>query len=284
MHIGFIGLGRMGQAMAGNLAAAGHQVTAWNRSPVPADNLHGVEIVRDPAAAMAVDVVFSMLADDSALRTVLIEGKLLDRASPGLVHVNAATISVALAEELTALHAQKGVSYVAAPVFGRPDVAAAAKLNIVAAGPAADLDRVQPLLAVLGQRVFVMGDRPAQANAAKIAGNMMLAMAIEAMAEAVTLTAGHGIDRQPFLDLMLSTLFSGRAYESYAPKIIAGDYTAGFRLALGLKDLRLATEAGAAAGRPLPMLDAVRRQMQAAADAGLGDQDWSAVADYTQKG
>jgi len=278
MDIGFIGLGRMGLAMARNLAAAVHQVRAWNRSPVAADAITGGVIVATPQEAFAADVVFTMLSDDAAIREVILEAKLLDHARHGAVHVVAATISVAFAEELAAVHEVRGVGYVSAPVFGRPDVAEAAKLNIIAAGAADAIARVQPLFAVIGQRVFLMGDDPKQANAAKVAGNMMIAMAIEAMAEAVAITEAHGVDRKVFLNLMTQTLFGGRVYENYGGKIVSGDYEAGFRLTLGLKDLRLATEAGEAWGAALPMLDVVREQMNVAAAAGMGDQDWAALA------
>ena len=284
MQIGFVGLGRMGLAMARNLANAGYQIRAWNRSPVDPGAIPGAQIVATPAEAFQTDVVFTMLSDDAAISTVFQDHRPLDAARPGLVHVVTATISVAFAEELTALHANAGIGFVSAPVFGRPDVAEAAKLNVMAAGHPDAIARVRPLLDVIGQRVFVMGDAPKQANAAKIAGNMMIAMAIEALAEAVVVTGAHGVERPAFVDLMLQTLFGCRAYQNYGGKILADDYEAGFRLALGLKDLRLATEAGATANRNLPMLDAVRDQMTRAAEAGMLDRDWSALADYTMRG
>lgn len=280
MDIGFIGLGRMGLAIARNLDEAGHRVRAWNRSPVAGDAIPGGTIVGTPGDVFDADVVFTMVSDDAAIRTVLQDGAVLDHARDGLVHVVTSTISVDFAGELAALHAARGIAYVSAPVFGRPDVAEAAKLNIVAAGAADALARVAPLFEVIGQRVFRMGEDPRQANAAKIAGNMMIAMAIEAMAEGVALAGAHGVDRTLFLDLVLQTLFAGRVYEGYGSKIQAGDYAPGFTLALGLKDLRLATAAGGAFGKPLPMLDAVSAQMRAALDAGRADQDWSAVADH----
>jgi len=284
MDIGFIGLGRMGIAIARNLAAAGHAVHAWNRSPVPPDTIPGGTIVATPAEAFDADAVFTMLSDDAAIRAVVLDSGALDHMRPGLVHVVTATISVAFAEELTSVHEARGIGYVSAPVFGRPDVAEAAKLNIMAAGAPDALEKVHPLFAVIGQRVFVMGKDPKQANAAKIAGNMMIAMAIEAIAEGVVITEAQGVDRKAFLDLMTQTLFGCRAYENYGGKVLANDYEPGFRLDLGLKDLRLATEAGKASGKHLPMLDIVRNQMSAASDAGMGDRDWSALADHILHG
>lgn len=281
MDVGFIGLGRMGLGMARNIIGAGHRVRAWNRSPVDAARTRGIDIVGSPEEALRTDVVFTMLSDDAAVRDVLLVPDLLAGARRGLVHVVTATISVAFADELAAAHAARSVGYVSAPVFGRPDVAEAGQLNVVAAGKPEALDRVQPLLDAIGRRTFRMGDEPRHANAAKIAGNMMIAMAIEALAEAVLVTEPHGVTPAAFLDLMVNTLFGCRAYENYGGKIVGGDYDAGFRLALGLKDLRLATAAAETAGRPTPMLDAVRDQMQATDAAGMGDRDWSAIAAYT---
>ncbi|WP_404477732.1 NAD(P)-dependent oxidoreductase [Novosphingobium sp. BL-52-GroH] len=279
MDIGFVGLGRMGLAMASNLGRAGHRVRAWNRSPVPADAVPNGVIVATPQEAFDADVVFTMLSDDAAIREVVLDGDLLSRARQGLVHVVAATISVGFADELAQVHAAQGLGYVSAPVFGRPEVAEAAQLNIIAAGASDSIARVAPLFEVIGRRVFTMGEHPRAANASKVAGNMMIAMAIEAMAEAVAITEAHGVERGAFLDLMTQTLFGCRAYENYAGKIVSGDYEPGFRLALGLKDLRLATAAGDASGKVLPMLDAVHGQMSAALAAGRSDDDWSAMAE-----
>lgn len=284
MEIGFIGLGNMGLAMARNLVGAGHRLRAWNRTPTPPDALPGATLVETPAEAFAAEVVFTMLADDAAIRAVLLDSGVLATAAPGTVHVVSATISPTLATELEALHAAAGLGYLSAPVFGRPDAAATAQLSILAAGDPVTLAKVRPLFDVIGRRTFVLGERPAQANIAKLAGNMMIAMAIESMAEAVALTEAHGIDRATFLDLLLQTLFGCRVYETYGHKIASGDYSAGFRMSLGLKDLRLATEAADHVDAPLVMLNAVRARMTAAVEAGLGDRDWSGIADYGLQG
>ena len=278
MEIGFIGLGRMGVAIARNLAGAGHRLRVWNRSPVAPDTIPGAEVVADAADAFDADIVFTMLSDDAAIRDVVLGPDLLVRARPGLVHVVTATISVDFADELADAHARCGLGFVSAPVFGRPDVAEAAKLNVMVAGVPDAVERVRPLLEAIGQRLFVMGEKPRQANAAKIAGNMMITMAIEAMAEALVLTSRHGLAPELFFDLILNTLFAGRSYQTYSEKIMRGDFEAGFRAALGLKDLGLAA---AAAGTPLPMLDAVHARMAEAVSAGFGDKDWSIMADYT---
>ncbi len=278
MKIGFIGLGAMGRAMANNLAAAGHEVRAWNRSGGGVD---GVTMVGSPAEAFAADAVMTMLSDDDAIRSVILAPGLLAHAPAGLVHVVTSTISVAFAHELVAAHAGAAVGYVSAPVLGRPDVAAKGELNIIAGGDPEALDRVRPILDVIGHRVWDVGREAPTANAAKIACNMMITMAIEAMAEAVVLTEANGLERERFFELILGTLFGSRSYQVYSAKIAENDYKPGFKATLGLKDLRLAHEAATGAGRALPMLDAVHGRMRQAVDAGLGDYDWSVMARFT---
>jgi len=281
MEVGFIGLGKMGSAMAGNIAKAGHKVRGWNRSPRAGLAIEGVEMVSSPGDAFQADVVFTMLSDDAAVRDVVLSSNALKNARSGVVHVGASTISVDFADELRVTHAEAGVGYVSAPVFGRPDVAEKAQLTIVAAGEKGAVDKVRPLFDVVGRKTWALGEDPKQANAAKLAGNMMIAMAIEAMAEAVALTESHGVAPAAFLDLILQTLFGCRGYESYSANIVKGDYEPGFRMRLGLKDLRLATAAAGKSGKRLAQLDAVRTRMTEAVEAGMGERDWSAIADYT---
>jgi 3-hydroxyisobutyrate dehydrogenase-like beta-hydroxyacid dehydrogenase len=280
MDVGFIGLGKMGIAMARNLAKAGHKVRAWNRSRV---NAQGLDLVKSAREAFQAEAVFTMLSDDAALRAVVLDGGLLKDARKGTVHVGCSTISIAFAEELTARHAEAGVGYISAPVFGRPDVAEAAQLNVVVGGAESAIDKAAPLLAAIGKKTWVMGDHPAQANAAKIAGNMMIGMAIGAMSEAALLAEGNGVAPKAFFELVLESLFGCRVYQSYSAKIVAEDYSPGFKMSLGLKDLRLAVEAAERAGKHLPILETVRDQMTEAVQAGLGDKDWSALADYMRK-
>nr|WP_314546046.1 NAD(P)-dependent oxidoreductase [uncultured Massilia sp.] len=278
MDIGIIGLGAMGREIARNLAAAGHAVKAWNRS---GGDIAGVRMVETPAEALQADIALTMLADDAAIRAVLLDTAALLQARKGLVHVIASTISVAFAQELVAHHDAAQVDYVAAPVLGRPDVAARGELNILAAGSAAALDKVRPVFEVIGKRVWEMGTEPPTAHAAKIACNMMITMAIEAMAEAVVLTEANGVPRARFFDLILNTLFGSRSYQVYSANILQDRYEPGFKASLGLKDLRLAHAAAEQLGRTLPMLDAVRHQMAEAVEAGGGDRDWSVMADHT---
>jgi 3-hydroxyisobutyrate dehydrogenase-like beta-hydroxyacid dehydrogenase len=277
MEVGFVGLGRMGTAMARNAAKAGHTVRAWNRSPV--DALDGIAM---PSEVLQTDVSFTMLSDDAAIREVILAPGVLASGRPGLVHVVTSTISIAFAEELSSRHAEAGIGFVSAPVFGRPEVAEAAQLSIIMAGAPDAVAKARPVLEIMSRRIWDLGGEPKLANVAKIAGNMTIAMAIEGMAEAARLTKDVGLAPAVLFDLMLQTQFSGsRAYENYSAKILSGDYEPGFRLHLGLKDLGLAADAAQQTGADLPMLQALRTQMGKAAQAGLGDRDWSAVAAVT---
>ncbi|QDE37729.1 NAD(P)-dependent oxidoreductase [Luteibacter pinisoli] len=279
MQIGFIGLGSMGSAMVHNLVKAGYEVRAWNRSPVAAEALPGVTLLGSPREAVQADVVFTMLSDDAAIREVVLDAGLLEDARHGLIHVVTSTISAAFARELARLHEDAGIGYVSAPVLGRPNVAASGQLNILAAGKADAVAVIEPVLAALSKKVWKLGEDPARANAAKLAANMMIAMAIEAMVEGVALTEGVGLDRADFFELILGTLFTGRVYESYSAQITSRSFEPGFKAKLALKDMRLASELGKETGCTVPMLDVVRERLSSVVSAGLGEMDWSVIAD-----
>lgn len=284
MKIGFIGLGSMGSAMAANLVKAGHDVSVWNRSPEAARAVAGATPVGTPAEAFSGEVVLTMLADDAAVRDVILASPALARASKDLVHVMMATISIALVDELVAAHRAAGVGYVSAPVFGRPPAAASAQLNIVAAGDPAAIAKVQPLFDVLGTKTWPLGAEPQRANAAKLAGNMMIALAIEAMAEATSLTESYGVSSGDFLDIVTNTLFASPAYKSYGGNIAKGVYEpAGFKLRLGLKDVNLAIDAATARGASLPAAELVRDTLNQGVAQGLGEKDWSALAEVAHR-
>jgi 3-hydroxyisobutyrate dehydrogenase-like beta-hydroxyacid dehydrogenase len=286
MEIGFLGLGAMGRGMAGNLIAAGHRLRVWNRSPGPVEELvrRGAEAAGTPADAFRGEVAITMLADDSAIRAVGLAGPVLEGASPGLVHVNMATVSVELTRELAAAHAARGLGYVAAPVFGRAEAAAAGKLVIVAAGPDDAVNRAWPLFEALGQRAWRLGPDPVRAAAAKIAGNLMIASAIETIGEATTLASRHDVPAETLLDILTSTLFSAPVYQNYGAIIAARRYDPpGFRLVLGLKDVRLALAAGEAARVPLPFASVLRDGFLEAIAHGDGDLDWAALAEVSRR-
>lgn len=282
MKVGFIGLGSMGSAMAIRLIDAGHEVFVWNRSSGPAEAMvrRGAHRLDNPEGAFSSDAVLTMLADDDAVRAVLLASDALKRApNKKLVHVVMSTVSVAFARELERAHAAAGLAYVAAPVLGRPDVAAAGKLNVLAAGAADAIERVKPLLDVIGQKTWVLGAEPHKANVAKLSMNFLIGAAIEAMAEAVTLAERYEVEPGKLMALLTGTLFSAPVYATYGGLILKGEFMpANFKLTLGLKDMRLALAAGDAVGVPLPFASIVRDNLVDAIGHGDADKDWSAVA------
>ncbi len=286
MNVGFLGLGGMGRGMAASLISAGHHVRVWNRSRDPVDALvrAGADAAATPAEAFRGDIAITMLADDAAIREVGLAGPLLEGAPASLLHVNMATVSVELTRELAASHAARGLGYVAAPVFGRTDMAAAGKLAIIAAGATAAIERAWPLFEAMGRRTWQLGADPVQAAAAKIAGNFMLAAAIESIAEATTLASRYGVPPAGLLDILTNTLFDAPVYRSYGALIAGRKFEpAGFRLVLGLKDVRLALAAGEAARVPLPLASLLRDTFLEAVAHGDGDLDWSAVAEVSRR-
>ena len=285
MEVGFIGLGAMGRAMAANLLKAGHHVRVWNRSRAPADELArlGAEPVGEAGMAFG-GIVISMLAADDAVREIFLTSGLLESAPPDTVHVNMATISVGFAQWLAAEHRRHGIQYVAAPVFGRPVAVAAGQLKIVAAGDAAAIDRVQPLLDAIGQRTWRLGPEPHQANAVKVAGNFMIAAAIESMAESAVMVERYGVDSAELLKVLTNTLFAAPVYKNYGALIVDRRYEpAAFRLALGLKDMRLVLEAAEGARTPMPFASVLHDHLLEAVAQGDGERDWSALAEVVRR-
>jgi 3-hydroxyisobutyrate dehydrogenase-like beta-hydroxyacid dehydrogenase len=286
MRIGFVGLGGMGSAMAARLVKAGHRVRVWNRSPEKAEKLvaEGAEAAASPFEVVEAEVVITMLADDAALRETLLGTGLLERMRPGTIHAGMATVSVELVRELVKLHEERGAVYVSAPVLGRPDAAAAGRLHILAAGQAEALAAVQPLFDVLGQKTWHFGDRPEQANVVKIAANFTLASAIEAMSEASQLARSYGVPAKDFLEMLGGTLFAAPAYKTYGSLIAEERFSpAGFKMPLGLKDVKLALAAGEAARVPLPFGSVLRDSFLDAMANGDAELDWSAVARVAQR-
>lgn len=280
MRIGFIGLGSMGKGMAANLLKAGHELRVWNRSQPAVEQLvrQGATAASDPGEAFAADVVISMLADDAVTRAVLIDSGALASSKPGLIHLSMATLSVEFIKELAPLHESVGASLIAAPVFGRNDLAEAGKLNIAVGGPASAIARVQPLLDVMGQKTWPMGEDPVNAAILKIATNMMLISAIEATGEAMALTQSYGVGNRDFVEFITNTLFAAPAYKVYGPKIAERETEgAGFTLRLGLKDVGLALKAGEPNHVPLPVASVLRDNLLDAVALGEGESDLAAL-------
>jgi 3-hydroxyisobutyrate dehydrogenase-like beta-hydroxyacid dehydrogenase len=282
MDVGFIGLGQMGQAMARNLLKAGHRVTVYNRTRDKAEVLasDGAKVAGNPAEAWRNPVVITMLAEDAAVEAVTFgKGSGLSTLGEGAVHISMSTISVALSDRLAEAHRDAHQVYVAAPVFGRPEAAAAAKLFIVAGGAQSAVAQCQPLFDAIGQRTFVVGDKPSSANLVKLSGNFLLATVIECLGEAFALIRKGGVDPHAYLEILTSTLFSAPAYKTYGGLIANEQYEpAGFKMSLGLKDLRLALAAADALAAPMPAASLVHDHFLAGVAQGEGDSDWSALA------
>ncbi|HJQ25410.1 MAG TPA: NAD(P)-dependent oxidoreductase [Blastocatellia bacterium] len=282
MKVGFIGLGQMGIGIARSLLRAGHELTVFNRTRRRAEELggEGARVADSPAGAAAgVEVFVTMLADDAAVEQVIFGNNGAIAALPrGAVHVSMSTISVALSARLNEAHGAAGHGYVAAPVFGRPEAAAAAKLLVVASGAAAEIETCRPLLEAVGQRLVVIGEPATAANVVKITGNFLIAAVMEALGEAFALLKKSDVDAARFLDLMTSSLFAAPIYQNYGKLILAESFDPpGFKLTLGLKDVKLALAAAEAVAAPLPLASLVRDHMLAAVARGYSDLDWTAM-------
>jgi 3-hydroxyisobutyrate dehydrogenase-like beta-hydroxyacid dehydrogenase len=281
MDIGFVGLGNMGSGMAANLLKAGHQVTAYNRSQDKVDALagRGARPARTVAEACGGQVVVSMLANDDAVEAVTFGAEgILATLGAGAVHVSCSTISVALAARLSAAHADAGQRFVAAPVFGRPEAAEAAKLFVVAAAEPAVLQTVSPIFDAISQRTFVVSDDPKAASLVKLSGNFLIASVIESLGEAMALVGKAGVDKLQYLDILTSTLFGSSVYATYGGLVAREEFEpAGFAATLGLKDIRLVLAAGEELQVPLPIASLLRDRFLTLLANGGGQLDWAAV-------
>ena len=282
MDIGFIGLGRMGYGMAANLVKAGHTVTVYNRTAAKADELvrQGARLAGNVAEACGGEVVITMLADDAAVdETVFGEHGVRASLAPGATHISSSTISVNLSRRLAAAHGAAEQHYVAAPVFGRPEAAAAAKLFVIAGGEPERLQTLAPVFDTIGQRTFVVSDQQHTANLVKLTGNFLIASVIESLGEVIALVGKAGLDRQQYVDILTSTLFNAPAYQIYGGLIAREDYEpAGFAATLGLKDVRLALAAADELSVPLPIGSLLRDRFLTLLANGGGHLDWSAIA------
>jgi 3-hydroxyisobutyrate dehydrogenase-like beta-hydroxyacid dehydrogenase len=270
MNVGFIGLGQMGRPMVERLKAAGHSLKVYNRTR------SSPEIASTPQEVLDAQVVITMLADDNAVRAVWLDSGLAARLPAGAIHLNMATVGMGIARQLTAIH--KG-AYVAAPVFGRPHVAAQGQLDVVAAGPRTAIERCRPLFDVLGKQTFVVGEEPAKANAVKIARNFLLATVIESLGEAFALVRKCGVEATDFLEILSRTSLGSPAYRNYGRMIVEQAWQpAQFAMPLGVKDVELALATAREAGVPLPSGELIRKNLLEAIAAGRAEQDWAALA------
>lgn len=283
MDVGFIGLGSMGQAMAANLIKAGHTVRVWNRSKDKATILvgSGAQWGDRPADVVAADgIVISMVSDDAALQQVVLgDGGIGEKLGPGGIHISMSTVAPDTSTQLSDFHANKGATYIAAPVFGRPDAAAAKLLFILCAGPEQACNKVQPVLEAMGQKVFMIGHEPAQANILKLSGNFMIMGVIEAMAEAMTLGERYGVAREKTLEVMTQSVFPVPLYVNYGKQIAAHEYEpTRFKLTLGYKDANLVLAAADKVHVPMPLASLMQGRFQTAIAKSRGHLDWTAAA------
>jgi 3-hydroxyisobutyrate dehydrogenase-like beta-hydroxyacid dehydrogenase len=281
MKVGFIGLGQMGSAMATNLVKAGHEVTVYNRSQAKAEPLVklGARKAASIAEACRGEVAITMLADDNAVAGAVLGDGNIEQALPrGAIHVSMSTISVALSVSLVAIHAKAGQRYVAAPVFGRPEAAAEAKLFIVPAGDSGAIDECRPLFDAMGQKTVPMGSEPPAANLIKLSGNFLIAALIESLGEAIALVGKAGIDRKAYVDLLTSTMFPAPSYRIYGGLIAEGRFEpASFSAPLGHKDIRLALAAAENLRVPMPIASLLNDRFLRLLAHGGEKLDWAAV-------
>jgi 3-hydroxyisobutyrate dehydrogenase-like beta-hydroxyacid dehydrogenase len=282
MKVGFIGLGRMGSAMARNLLRAGHEVVVFNRSREKAEALvaDGARVADSPAGVcLGSEAVMTMLADDPAVEQVVFGENGIASALPeGAIHISCSTISVSLARRLTAEHRRRGQGYLSVPVFGRPEAAESQTLLVVAAGPPEAVERCRPLFDAIGRQTFVAGSDPFQANAVKLCGNFMIAATLETFAEAFATLRKADVPPHTFLEVM-NQLFGSPLYANYGRMIADRKFApAGFALRLGLKDARLVLEAAEEFAAPMPLASLIRDRLLSAMAHGQADLDWSSVA------
>lgn len=281
--LGFLGLGTMGAAMAARLVDAGHHVTVWNRSSEPIAALvdRGAHAAESASDALNADISFSMLANDSAADEVLDPAACA--AGGDRMHVMMASISPSFADSLDRRFTEAGFAYISAPVLGRPAVAEAGDLNILAAGTA--IERAEPYLLAMGKKVWRLGDKPSTANVVKATVNYNIIHALQAIGETVTMTERLGVPPELFTDLLSSTLFGGAVYTGYGNLIAQQQYSpAAFHMSLGRKDLDLAQQVAASVDFAPATMPALIQVLDAAlADPQLADKDWSALAEVSRQ-
>ncbi|MGD8169453.1 NAD(P)-dependent oxidoreductase [Herbiconiux sp. P16] len=284
-RIGFVGLGSMGSAIAGHLLDEGYELVVWNRSEGAADEhvARGAVRAASLAEVLATGTVFSMLSNESVVFDLFDEDALA-AAPPGTVHVDMATIGASAATRLTELHERHGVGYVAAPVLGRPPVAAAGQLTVLAAGDPDLVARVRPVLETIGRRVWDFGTDPSAANVVKIGVNFLIIHALQAMAESITMLEKRDIDTERFVELLGDSLFPGVVYSGYGKAIATSTYSPpGFTTELGFKDLMLALDAAHSTGVSFPSENALRSVFESALSAGQENLDWASIAEVTRR-
>jgi len=287
MRIGLIGLGQMGTGIAANLLKAGHELTVYNRTRRKAEAFasEGAKVADHIADACRGDAVSTMLSNDEAVESAVYgDGGVLANLPKGAIHISSSTISVALSKRLAEHHAERGQRYVAAPVFGRPEAAAAAKLFIVAAGSPEAVKTAMPVFDAIGQRTFTVSEDAPAANIIKLSGNFLIASVIESLGEAMALVGKAGIDKHQYLELLTSTLFGAPIYKTYGTLIADEKFSPpGYAAPVGLKDVRLTLAAGDDLRVPLPLASLLRDRYLTLLANGGDNLDWSAIGGLPAK-
>jgi 3-hydroxyisobutyrate dehydrogenase-like beta-hydroxyacid dehydrogenase len=282
MKVGLIGLGNMGSGMAANLLKAGHELTVYNRTPSKAQKLvqQGARPASQVASACQGEAVITMLADDNAVESVVFDDAgVVSILRKGAIHISSSTISVALSEKMTAAHAANGQRFVSAPVFGRPDTAAAGRLFVAVAGAPDAVDDSMPLLEAIGQKAFRFGNNPSDATLVKLSGNFLISSVIEALGEAMALVGKAGLDQHQYVDFLTSTLFNAPVYKTYGGLIADKKFEpAGFAAPLGFKDNRLVLAAAETLRVPLPLASLIYNRFLTLLAHGGESLDWSAFS------
>jgi 3-hydroxyisobutyrate dehydrogenase-like beta-hydroxyacid dehydrogenase len=279
MQIAFLGLGKMGCAIARHLLKAGHNLTVWNRTASHAEPLGtlGATVAASPSEAVAhADVTFTMVMDDAALESVIIESGAIKAMQADSIHVSLSTISVALSNRLTDTHRAAGTHFAAAPVFGRPNVAEEGRLWTVTAGELAVIEKIHPLLDSFSRGITVVSEEPSAAHALKLGGNFLITAMIASVSESLVFAGALGIDPALFLETVNNALFRSPFYEAYGKVMLNQPEQPGATIALGEKDLRLLREAASSAGVKTQLADLFESNFQKAIEAGMKDQDWAA--------
>ena len=279
--VAFLGLGLMGQGMALSLLEGGHRLRVYNRTPDKAQPVveKGAEFFEDPLSAVSSStILITMLSDDEAVKEV-VDDQILEELGQGNIHISMSTISPAAAQDLARGHGEKGVHYLACPVFGRPDAARSGKLRLCIAGDEEAKTRVRYLLEVLGQEVYDFGNDPAAANVIKLAGNFLIVSAIEAMSEAFSFVEKNGVAPKLLYDLITQTLFACHVYQNHGKAILEQRFVPpGFRLALGSKDIRLVRDTARQSEVPMPLASLLEDRFLRSLANGRAEMDWSAIA------
>jgi 3-hydroxyisobutyrate dehydrogenase-like beta-hydroxyacid dehydrogenase len=287
MKIGFIGLGHMGSGMAANLIRAGHEVAVYNRTPGKAEKLVdlGAKASTQASEVCHGEAVITMLSNDDAVESIVFAKQgILANLPKGAVHISSSTISVALSKRLATAHETAGQHFVAAPVFGRPEAAAEGKLFVMVGGVPEAVKICTPLFDVIGQKTFVMSERPEAANLVKLSGNFLIASVIEALGEAIALVGKGGLDKQDYLNLLTSTIFNVPIYKTYGGLIVGRKFEpAGFAAPLAQKDIRLALAAAEDLRVPMPIASLLRDRFLTLLAHGGDALDWSAIGGLAAK-